>query len=291
MSKESRFTRGSNQYTQRLKPLGGASRPSFLREPEIELHAPLDRNRVEETGLSWDSTSIDWDLLSPSTVERSVARFMAVLPSHVWDAAALEGNSFTLPEVQTLLEGITVGGHRQDEADQVLALGQSTARLARMVQARTFAMDRPTINEIHSLVARFEALDDGKFRGEGSSQDGGIVSLGGQGKYQATGSQNRGQDLQKEFESAVNYLSVEDLHPAERAVAYFGIGALRQFFFDGNKRTSRLMMNGWLMSQGYDAISIPAARRLEFNQHLSSMYVTKDVTALMRFIVDCRPAP
>jgi hypothetical protein len=33
-----------------------------------------------------------------------------LLCSYVWDAAVLEGNPFTDPEVQTLLEGITVGG-------------------------------------------------------------------------------------------------------------------------------------------------------------------------------------
>lgn len=289
MDNNSRFARGSNQHKKKYRPTPGSSR--FLQETEATLEPLAQNDRVLATGLTWDSSAVNWDLMAVGDPERSVARFKAVLPSHVWDAAALEGNSFTLPEVQTLMDGITVGGRRQDEADQVLALAASSKALVEMVEAGSFAMDRPTIDRIHLLVARFEALDAGMFRGEGSTNGGGLVNLGGQGEYQATGSKDGGAALQKEFDSAVSFLSSAELHPAERAIAYFGVGALRQFFFDGNKRTSRLMMNGWLMSQGYDAISIPAARRLELNQHLITMYTQKNATQLMEFIVDCRPRP
>jgi hypothetical protein len=34
----------------------------------------------------------------------------------VYDAVNLEGVNYTLPEVQTLLDGVTVGGHRQTDA-------------------------------------------------------------------------------------------------------------------------------------------------------------------------------
>ena len=43
----------------------------------------------------------------------------------VWDAVNLEGIHFTLPEIQTLLDGVTVGGHRL--ADQQIALNQAEA--------------------------------------------------------------------------------------------------------------------------------------------------------------------
>ena len=51
-------------------------------------------------------------------------------------------------------------------------------------------------------------------------------------------------------------------------MAYFLFGALQQFYFDGNKRTSRFMMNGILMSNGFDAISEPAARLQDFNEKM-----------------------
>lgn len=47
------------------------------------------------------------------------------IASFVCDAVDLEGIHFTLPEIQTLLEGITVGGHKL--SDQQIAINQSNA--------------------------------------------------------------------------------------------------------------------------------------------------------------------
>jgi hypothetical protein len=47
------------------------------------------------------------------------------LAEFVCDAVNLEGINLTLPEVQTLLDGITVGGHKL--GDQQIALNQANA--------------------------------------------------------------------------------------------------------------------------------------------------------------------
>lgn len=44
----------------------------------------------------------------------------------VYDAVNLEGVNYTLPEVQTLLDGVTVGGHRQ--TDELIATNQKLRR-------------------------------------------------------------------------------------------------------------------------------------------------------------------
>ena len=77
--------------------------------------------------------------------------------------------------------------------------------------------------------------------------------------------------------------------PRERGMAFFLFGALQQFYFDGNKRTSRFMMNGILMSHGFDAISVPAKRAQEFNENMVRFYLGKDATEMMRFLIDCQP--
>ena len=77
--------------------------------------------------------------------------------------------------------------------------------------------------------------------------------------------------------------------PFERATAFFLFGALQQFFFDGNKRTSRFMMNGVLMLHGIDAISVPAAKVQEFNEKMVRFYLSKDATEMMTFLAGCHP--
>ena len=47
------------------------------------------------------------------------------LAEFVYDAVNLEGLNFSLPEIQTLLDGITVGGHKL--SDQQIAINQGNA--------------------------------------------------------------------------------------------------------------------------------------------------------------------
>jgi hypothetical protein len=49
------------------------------------------------------------------------------------------------------------------------------------------------------------------------------------------------------------------------------------------------MMNGVLMSEGIDAISIPAIRAAEFNSRMVNFYTSRDATEMMAFVLDCHP--
>ena len=49
------------------------------------------------------------------------------------------------------------------------------------------------------------------------------------------------------------------------------------------------MMNGILMSEGIDAISIPASRAQEFNESMVRFYLSRGGTEMMAFLVDCHP--
>lgn len=96
-------------------------------------------------------------------------------------------------------------------------------------------------------------------------------------------------ELNRVFVKGLQALQNEVQHPFEKAAAFFLFGALQQFFFDGNKRTSRFMMNGILMSAGVDAISVPAAKAHAFNDKMIRFYLEKDATEMMAFLVNCHP--
>ena len=64
-----------------------------------------------------------------------------------------------------------------------------------------------------------------------------------------------------------------------------------QYFFDGNKRTGRLMMNGILLNAGYDAISIPYKRQQEFNERMLHYYNTGEKEEMFKFLLSCSTTP
>ena len=247
-----------------------------------------DARQEQALGVFYDTAAVDVSVLEKQPVERARARLKASLVGFVWDAAALEGNTFTLPEVQTLLDGVTVGGKSLHDEKQVLALRDAFVELDRLVEANTFRLDKTTSDRLHAIVAPGETIEAGHFRGEGHAKGGGVVSLGERGVYKASAPGPGGKNLLAEYRSLTNYLAgVSD--PRERALVYFAAATRRQFYFDGNKRVARLMMNGHLLAHGYDAISVSANRRVEFNEHLVTLFDTGDATDLLAFTLDSRP--
>lgn len=249
----------------------------------------VDSRVIETLGFSWDGSVVPTDV-PVHTVARATFRLHKSLPEYVWDASTLEGNPFTFPEVQTLLDGVTVGGHKLSDERQVLNLAESARELIRLVNDGRFALDKATSDHMHAIIARDEAFDAGHFRGEGSEQSltpG--VALGEHGRYVPPDTQPGGENLRRLHSRGLDMIMTELSTGYEQALAYFLFGALRQFYFDGNKRTSRYMMNGHLTSHGIDAISIPARRAQEFNTRMVDFYRLSDATEMFAFLTDCHP--
>ena len=74
------------------------------------------------------------------------------------------------------------------------------------------------------------------------------------------------------------------VNPFERAMAVFLYMARTQCFWDGNKRTGRLLMNGILLQSGQDIISVPPSHQPEFNEKMIRFYESADATEMMRLL-------
>ncbi|PHR54704.1 MAG: hypothetical protein COA44_12510 [Arcobacter sp.] len=181
----------------------------------------------------------------------------------IYNTSALEGNAMTYPEVQTLLEGVTVGGHKLSDEQQVLNQSRSIELLFKMIEESTFILNKECVCSLHKEVAREEALSWGVFR-TANVNIGGTQYLPPQANI-----------LDEIFKDGVKKLqSIKD--PILKALTYFLFGARTQFFFDGNKRTSRLIMNGLLLIEGLPMLNIKARDKLEFNKEMIAFYDSGD---------------
>lgn len=113
-------------------------------------------------GFTWDASILP--SVMPGDTRRALSIYKQQLASFVWDAAKLENNPFTYVEVQTLLDGVTVGGHKLSDAEQVTNLADSGKKLIELVKTGKFDLNKETIILLHSIVARNEALEWGVFR-------------------------------------------------------------------------------------------------------------------------------
>ena len=214
---------------------------------------------------------------TPPDSQRACFRARKVLEEIVYDTVALENNPFTFPEVQTLMDGITVGGHKIEDERQVLNQADSWRTTLREVEARTFVPFTDGLDSalrLHALVAKDEALEWGKLRT-------GQVGIAG------TSHQPPAADaLQSLYQDGARELrDVDCIHT--RAIATFLFVARNQLFWDGNKRTGRLLMNGLLLSAGHDVITVPARRRHDFNTKMLRFYESGDSSEMVEFLTKC----
>lgn len=217
---------------------------------------------------------MDWSKKLIPNKAKALALAKREISVLVYDAVRLEGINFTLPEIQTLLDGITVGGHKI--SDQMIATNQADTwkSLFKLVENNAFAVSKQVACNLHAIAGREEALEWGQFRT-------GMVTIAGTDYLPPEPTL-----LNQQFEALVASLpSCSDIY--DQAIHVFLSMARNQFFYDVNKRMGRFMMNGVLLSAGYPVINVPAKRQLEFNELMLKFYSSGDEAEMNIFMRSC----
>ncbi len=192
----------------------------------------------------------------------------------IFDVQSLEGMPFTMPEVLTYIQGITVGGHKIADQKKLKQQILAWQTLIDLVATNSFRLTKETACSLQKIVAKNEALEVGQFRS-------GQVSIAG-----ATFKPPKATELDALFERIIKEIfKLEDIClQAYRLHLDF---ARSQFFYDGNKRTGLLMLNGHLMSKGFPPLSIPAKQLTEYNAGMLRFYENADYDEMIDFLQQC----
>ena len=210
-------------------------------------------------------------------VQRAILQAHKLHAEHVFNMAYQEGNPFTFVEVKTLLDGVTVGGRRLSDERQVLRISNAWQRLFELVETGSFKLSELIAHELHTIVAEREAREWGSFRT-------GNVLIAGT-SYQPP----RPDDLPNLFgKMLVRTRDIED--PEQRAFTVFLDCARNQYYFDANKRTGQLLMNGVLLTAGEHIASIPASRTEEYNARMLDFYDSGNEAKMRELLAECRDA-
>ena len=218
------------------------------------------------------ATDLVWEMRPNPAMAKQLA--VRDVPSLVYDAVNLEGVAMTLPEVQTLLDGITVGGHKI--SDQNMALNQAAAwkHLFALVSEGNFSFSKEVALGIHKIAGKEEALDWGAFRT-------GNVTISGS-EYEPPSPEELDM-VWGEIEAEMN--ACQDIY--DRAITAFLRMARAQVFWDVNKRMGRFIMNGILLAAGFPIINVPAKKQKEFNQLMLDFYDSGEMAPMNQFLRGC----
>ena len=226
-------------------------------------------------GMFWDAGAYSFEIPYLGNRVDATKVLHTNLAQIVWNSLrTLENNPTSLPQTRTILQGQSVGDLSIFDLLQVKNYGDATRHLINLVYAGEFQLDIQTACRIHAKAAQKEALEWGCLRN-------GKVSI--ENVEFVPPPADRLPDLAKQ---GFAYLARTVRNPKERAVAVFLFMSRSQFFWDANKRTASLMMNGCLMDSGYAPITVLNQNSALFHKELQDFYETGDANGMVRFFAD-----
>lgn len=222
----------------------------------------------------------DFRIETTTPPDKRLACFRArkVLEEIVYDTVALENNPFTFPEVQTLMGGITVGGHRLEDERQVLNRAEVWRTTLQEVETGAF------VPFTHSLGS---ALRLNGLLAKGQGLDGNKPGTGGAGTAEPSDGSPAPETLRSLYRPGARALGRVDCVHTQAIATFLFIARYHLFRSGSNKVTGHLLMNALLLSAGHDVITVPAKRLREFNTKVRRFYDTADSSEMVEFLAGC----
>ncbi len=231
----------------------------------------MDKRLFESPlGFFWEPTTIP--LPHENRPDLALFMFKKNMAGIVWNSLGVfENNPSTLPQTETILQGQAVGGISIDQLNQVKRFGDAATQLIDSVKNAAFRLDMDFAKQLHAIVGKEEALEWGVLRSQ-------QVHIHGVSHIPPAAD-----ELPSIAEKGFSFLREQVEDPIERAIAAFLFISRTQFFFDCNKRTASLMMNGVLLSAGYHPITVLRETTEEFNEKLRAFYNSGDATGIFGY--------
>lgn len=195
------------------------------------------------------------------------------LVDYTYNSNAIEGNTLTLQETALVLEGLTVD--QKPLKDHLEAVGHKDAFLYVQELVRDKVSFSETImKQIHTLVLMDRPEDRGIYR---------RIPVRIMGAYHTPPDPIMVPEL---MERLVKEFQDSKLHPIERAslfhLKFEGIHP----FVDGNGRTGRLILNLFLMQNGYPPINVKFTDRKRYYDAFDSYYRNNDAGAMVQMVAE-----
>lgn len=190
------------------------------------------------------------------------------------NSTAIEGNTLTLIQTKAIIEdGLSVGGKTLREIYEVANHAKAFAYVQKCV-AEGKGLDENTVKDIHALLME-NILPGGVYRNV-------EVRITGAGHKPPVPS-----EMYRQIKSFFADLPDRKDRNAIELAAWTHVEFVRIHpFTDGNGRTSRMIMNYQLLSNGFLPVSIAKESRLEYFDALEAYAVNGDLQPFAEMIAE-----
>lgn len=195
------------------------------------------------------------------------------LIEYTYNSNAIEGNTLTLQETALVLEGITID--RKPLKDHLEAVGHKDAFLyiQELVKDKV-PFSESIIKQIHTLVLMDRPEDRGVYR---------RIPVRIMGAYHTP---PEPVVVPEQMEKLIKEFSKKKLHPIESAALFHLKFEGIHPFVDGNGRTGRLILNLFLMQNGYPPINVKFTDRKRYYEAFDRYYRDNDAEAMVQMVAE-----
>ena len=202
------------------------------------------------------------------TKEQNLFLAKKVLVSNIYNSVRLEGINTTYPDIKTILEGVNVPTLKLDEINCILNLRDAWNFVLINIDDE---IDLNFICKVNSFVSRNESLEWGVLRN-------GRVRINGVDYIPDIPNMD---DVKNNINDILN-----ENNATTKAIKLMLYLMRSQIFWDGNKRTSMIVANKILISNGCGVITIKECDIKEFNTLLTEYYNTNNDEKLCLFLYE-----
>ena len=255
----------------------GIALTKYVGEYSDDLYNLVLNNSIEAKQIKKDIRDITKRLKELNYVEEDLKEEVKInidfakrhLVDTIYKQARLEGIATTFAETENIIEGGKVNNMTSDDVMKIVNLKHAWEFILNknVIQSQTnFAL----LCEINKLVQEGFYYSAGKIRST-------PVSIGGTTWKPDLPIESM---IKEELEDIFN----SDLNTMDKAIELLLYTTKKQIFVDGNKRTSVIFANHYLISNGSGIIVIPSEKVEEFKTLLIDYYEGKDDKKIRKFL-------
>lgn len=203
---------------------------------------------------------------------------------NTYESNRIEGNTLTLQETALVVnEGMTISGKSMREHLEAINHAEALSYIQDIAKS-DIAIDERTIKDIHAIILRgIDRKNAGAYRS---------VPVMISGSRHIPPQPYLVEPQMEQFMAAFKQKEADGVHPVLIA-AYLHDELVRIHpFIDGNGRTSRLLMNLYLLKSGYTPITLKGTSeaKLEYYMALEQSHVDKSPQAFQKLVIEAELA-
>lgn len=214
----------------------------------------------------------------PAEALRKIEDALAI--EYTYESNRIEGNTLTLQETELVVnEGITIAGKSMREHLEAINHAEAIDYIKDFAKSKMEISER-TIKEIHALILHGIDRDNaGRYR---------TVPVMISGSRHMPPQPYLIEKLMEDFMLHFQEMERQNTHPVLTA-AYLHDELVRIHpFIDGNGRTSRLLMNLYLLRNGYTLVNLKGTNetKLTYYTALETSHTEKNPETFQRFVAN-----